>query len=81
MVSSRFSRIAAPLTLILKTLASIKSITHPGEGVVRACSDSRAGCDGSKYNRSKFNRSKFNRSGISDNKVDNEDDNEFGKKD
>ena len=50
-----FSQIAAPLTLILKTLGSIKSLTRPGKGAVRIGGDSRDGRDGSKLDRSKLN--------------------------
>ena len=41
--SSKFSRIAAPLTSMLKTSGSIESTTRPGKGGVRVSSD---GVDG-----------------------------------
>ena len=41
-----FSRIAAPLTSMLKTSGSTEPSTRPGEGVVGVGGDSRAGRDG-----------------------------------
>ena len=48
-----FSRIAAPLTSMLKTSGSTESSTRPGKGEVEVGGDSRAGHDGSERNGSK----------------------------
>ena len=48
-----FSQIAAPLTLILKTLGSTKFKTQPGEGGVRVDGDSKTGRGGSEIDGSR----------------------------
>ena len=66
-----FSRIAAPLTLMLKTLGSTKSLTRPKKGVVGVGGNSRVGHD----------RNELNAKKTGNNELNNEIDDEVGKKD
>ena len=67
----RFSRIAAPLTLMLKTSRSTESKIQPGEGGV-GVGDSKAGHEGSKLDGSEFQGGEVNGVEIGGGEVENE---------
>ena len=64
-----FSRIAAPLTSMLKTSGSIESKTRLGEGGV-GVGGSKAGREGSKLERSELHSSEFDSGEFDDSEVD-----------
>ena len=53
-----FSRIAAPLTSMLKTLGSTESLIQSGKGGAGICDDSKAGRDGSEIDESEVDGGK-----------------------
>ena len=64
----RFSRIAAPFTLMLKTSGSTESKTRPGEGGV-GVSGSRAGRERSKLDRNKLHSDEVDGGEVEDDEV------------